>query len=68
MATKWWSPPNEKVRGGRRRRDYAHKLPPTSFGGSVVKLIVEDYEPPKNSLEVELLYASKSRTLDLSER
>ena len=34
-----------KVRGGRRWRDYAYKLPPTGCGGSVAELIVEDYEP-----------------------
>ena len=33
-----------KVRGGRRWRDYANKLPLTGCGGSVVELIVEDYE------------------------
>ena len=33
-----------KVRGGRRWRNYANKLPPTSFGGSVVELVAEDYE------------------------
>lgn len=33
-----------KVRGGRRWRDYAYELPLTACGGSVVELIVEDYE------------------------
>ena len=34
----------KKLHGGRRRAHYANKLPPTSGGGSVVELIVEDYE------------------------
>ena len=33
-----------QVRGGRQWRVYAYELPLTACGGSVVELIVEDYE------------------------
>ena len=35
-----------KACGGRISPNYANKLPPTSFGGSVVELIAEGYESP----------------------